>query len=290
MDTSIVTLQELLIAQDREDLADLLDRATSRLEPTATYGSHWHSFLTTFVLEVPPDIFVKIRDLSPEDYTLLCSNIKELHPPQEGGYEIESIVLNIQKTSSHDQENKRHLLALAQSWRKRAERMHEFSQLHYTKEQWAEAISAAQECIELSVKALALTITPYFSRDHDFSDNDCRSLIEQAPRRLKAQLPKLLLYVRFWRGLYAIAKYGHNGMQIGPEKLFDQAEADLALLHANACLTVAQNNLDTIVPKRPDEPATEMPVTEHTAEIPADSAPEPALGMAGEILDNEEAP
>lgn len=289
MDTTVATLQELLCAHDREDLANLLVRATSRIEPTTTYGAQWHSFLATFILEVPPDIYIALRTLAADDYDLICQCIKDLYPPQESDVEINGIVLHVQKSlDARESRRRSRLKQLALSWLKRAQRLHEFSQQHYRLHHFAEAISASQECIELSVKALCITILHAYPKQHDITDTEARNLVMHAPHLIKDSVPKLFLYVRFWRGFYALAKYGHEGLLVGPEKLFGSAEADLAYQHAKDCLTLvlsvvpsaeslhpAQSTLNTLELIQSDDTKIQTAALQHSRATLADTAPEP---------------
>jgi hypothetical protein len=62
-------------------------------------------------------------------------------------------------------------------------------------------------------------------------------VIEKAPKELKDMhnFPRLLLTTKFWSQFYTTAKYGNQKLGIGPEILFKEQEAKLALQHADEC-------------------------------------------------------
>ena len=64
--------------------------------------------------------------------------------------------------------------------------------------------------------------------------------MEDIPEKLKhLDFPKLYLYSKFWLSFYTVAKYGLEKIGVGPEKLFEKEEAELALKHADKCYFAA---------------------------------------------------
>ena len=47
--------------------------------------------------------------------------------------------------------------------------------------------------------------------------------------------PSLYLLHKLWSGFYTVAKYGYDKFAIGPGKLFQKDEAELAIKHAEDC-------------------------------------------------------
>jgi HEPN domain-containing protein len=115
----------------------------------------------------------------------------------------------------------------------------------------SEAIQAAQVCVELSVKAVLTILELDFPHSHGWNEKQLREIAEQIEKqrlltRLKEQylnhirLPRLLVLVNFWEQFYIQAKYGIEAGNLAPaQDLFEKAEADLAIAHADECLRQA---------------------------------------------------
>ncbi|MGB9760039.1 MAG: HEPN domain-containing protein, partial [Thermoproteota archaeon] len=105
---------------------------------------------------------------------------------------------------------------------------------------YPESISASQECIELSIKAIFLLLQKEYPKKHEFEEEEFEAILEKVPEKLKyLDFPKLYLYSKFWLSFYTVAKYGLEKIGIGPEKLFEREEAELALKHARRCYYAA---------------------------------------------------
>lgn len=134
------------------------------------------------------------------------------------------------------------------------------NQLHVAKEhlksytRHSEAIEASQECIELSVKSILSMLDIKYPRKHwwDQGKQDFNDIARQIQQRhiqdtLAAQhldhvvrLPRLLFMVNFWAQFYMVAKYGFEvGYLASARDLFGEAEADLAVQHAEECYRAA---------------------------------------------------
>ncbi|RLG61606.1 hypothetical protein DRO02_08870 [archaeon] len=73
-----------------------------------------------------------------------------------------------------------------------------------------------------------------YSKKHGFSDEEFEAILNKIPENLKhLDYHKLYLYSKFWLSFYMVAKYGLEKIGVGPEKLFEKEEAELALKHAN---------------------------------------------------------
>lgn len=115
----------------------------------------------------------------------------------------------------------------------------------------SDAIQAAQVCVELSVKAALTILEITFPRSHGWNEKQLREIAEEIEKRqllarLKEQslnhirLPRLLTLVNFWEQFYIQAKYGIEAGNLAPaQELFEKAEADLAIAHAEECLRQA---------------------------------------------------
>jgi len=127
-------------------------------------------------------------------------------------------------------------LSMAESFLRRAFRKLREAEEHLKAGNYPESISASQECIELSIKAVFLLLVEEYPKRHEFRDEEFEKLLEKIPEKLKyLEYHRLFLISKFWLGLYATAKYGEERLGLGPEKLFKRDEAELALRHAEEC-------------------------------------------------------
>ncbi len=60
----------------------------------------------------------------------------------------------------------------------------------------------------------------------------------------------MFLVTKFWVRFYETAKYGNEKLGVGPEKLFKETEAKLALEHASECHSAAYGIRDLAYGKR----------------------------------------
>jgi len=124
---------------------------------------------------------------------------------------------------------------LNRAWHKLDEAKDHLKRLHYP-----ESISASQECMELSIKAIFLLLQEEYPKRHDFKEEEFERILEKVPESLQyLNLPKIYLFTKFWLNFYTIAKYGFEKLGVGPEKLFGEEEANLALKHAEECRMAA---------------------------------------------------
>lgn len=120
--------------------------------------------------------------------------------------------------------------------------------------QYSEAIQAAQQCIELSVKSILSFFDVTFSPSHGWEQDKKQfaAIAEQIQKKqliekLTAQylnhavnLPRLLFLLNFWAQFYITAKYGFEAEYLAPARdLFKQKEAELAVQHAEECYQAA---------------------------------------------------
>lgn len=122
--------------------------------------------------------------------------------------------------------------------------------------QYSEAIQAAQECVELSVKSILSFLEVTFPPSHGWEQDKKQfaAIAEQIQKRqliekLTAQyidhivnLPRLLFLVNFWAQFYTTAKYGFEAEYLASAKdLFKKEDSDLAIYHAEECYRAASH-------------------------------------------------
>jgi HEPN domain-containing protein len=127
----------------------------------------------------------------------------------------------------------------------------ELSQSFY---RYSEAIEAAQECVELSVKSVLSLPGVEYSLAHEWvSDKKPFAMIarqiqeKQLLKKLEGQylnhavpLPRLLLLLNFWGQFYLASKYGFEAERLASaQDLFKSEEAKLAVQHAEECYRAA---------------------------------------------------
>jgi len=129
---------------------------------------------------------------------------------------------------------------LAESYLKRALNKQIESKNHLEGCRYAESVSASQECIELSIKASFLLLDIEPPKDHKFTQEQFGEVLRRIPAKLTYRdFAKVYLYSMFWSMFYTVAKYGLEKVQVGPDKLFEKEEAELALKHAQRCRDAA---------------------------------------------------
>jgi HEPN domain-containing protein len=115
---------------------------------------------------------------------------------------------------------------------------------------FSEAVQAAQECIELSVKSVLSLLEVKYPPAHQWSpekkpfEEIAQQIVQrQLLEKLAAQhlshnvpLPRLLLLMKFWGHFYLPAKYGFEVEQLASaQDLFRSEDANLAVRHAEEC-------------------------------------------------------
>jgi HEPN domain-containing protein len=117
--------------------------------------------------------------------------------------------------------------------------------------QSSEAIEAAQECVELSVKSILSLLGIKYELKHSWSWEEFKHIAGQIQKeRLLekltegnlgqcSQLPRLLILVNLWGNFYLPAKYGFPEYLASAQDLFKKPEAHLAVEHARECYHAA---------------------------------------------------
>lgn len=111
------------------------------------------------------------------------------------------------------------------------------------KNHYPESISACQECIELSIKAIYHFAAVKFPPEHTFAEESYKRVLENIATcaSKRKNLERLYMISTFWSSTYSLAKYGYQKIGVGPEIIFQKKEAVLALLHAFEVYDQARN-------------------------------------------------
>jgi HEPN domain-containing protein len=122
----------------------------------------------------------------------------------------------------------------------------------------SEAVQAAQECVELSVKSVLSLLGIRYPRAHEWPANgkafadiahqirerELLTRLEEQHLSHTIRLPRLLFLLNFWAQFYLTAKYGFEVEHLAAAReLFDTADARLATEHAEESLRAAQTVL-----------------------------------------------
>jgi HEPN domain-containing protein len=99
---------------------------------------------------------------------------------------------------------------LLESYLRRALNKLDEAKYHLDKNNYPESISASQEVIELSVKAIFLLHGEEYSRKHKFKEEEFSKLLKIAPK----DVTRVFLLSEFWSKFYTIAKYGYETLGI----------------------------------------------------------------------------
>ena len=118
----------------------------------------------------------------------------------------------------------------------------------------SEAIEAAQECVELSVKSVLSLLRVEYPPAHEWAPDkksfaaiarqiEERQLLEKLASQClnhSIPLPRLLLLMNFWGQFYLASKYGFEAEHLSSaQDLFKPEEAKLAVQHAEECYRAA---------------------------------------------------
>jgi len=118
----------------------------------------------------------------------------------------------------------------------------------------SEAIEAAQECVELSVKLVLSLLHVEYPLAHEWAHDkkpfatiarqiEARQLLDKLTSQHlnhTVPLPRLLLLMNFWGQFYLVSKYGFEVEFLSSaQDLFMPEEAKLAVQHAEECYRAA---------------------------------------------------
>jgi HEPN domain-containing protein len=137
----------------------------------------------------------------------------------------------------------------AESWLRRASHKLEEAEVQLNqKYNYSESVSASQECIELSIKAIFSIAGVEFTKEHKIKEEEFKNLLDKIPQNLNNiyNYPRIYLLSEFWSNFYITAKYGLEKLKIGSDKIFKKEEADLALKHARECYNASRAFYDKL--------------------------------------------
>lgn len=92
---------------------------------------------------------------------------------------------------------------------------------------WATVVREAQECVELYLKGSLRLVAVEPARTHDVAEV-MRLEAERFPGWFRAEIDRLATISTEMAGDRGIAFYGDERQHLGPQDLFDQADADRA--------------------------------------------------------------
>lgn len=238
MDEVIFELIRSLKKANRSDLVSLIKSSRYEIADTTQYGSYFNAYLSAFSICAPVDQYRKLIELTKDDRDLILECVEDIFPKSED-LEIGFVDFKILQNEKKLGENR----SLAESWLERSWNKLDEGKSLVEKIRYDEAISAFQECIELSIKAIFLFSTDGYPKSHEFKDKEFKEILDKIPKALKhVEYHKLYLYSRFWSNFYTMAKYGLDTFGVGAKKLFGKDEAELAKNHAEKCYN-ASNQL-----------------------------------------------
>ena len=99
---SLTAVRKILRHRNSKKLVALLSGAYIEFDVSSTYGSYWHSRLTTAVVYAPLSDHDRLKALPQEDRTRILDAIVEVWPPQDNDMEITSLNFRIHPDSLTD--------------------------------------------------------------------------------------------------------------------------------------------------------------------------------------------
>ena len=135
----------------------------------------------------------------------------------------------------------------AEGWIEKAGNQLRAAEDHLQSFRYSEAIEAAQECVELSVKSMLSLLEIEYELKHKWDWEEFTDIAKQIERRqilekaaeenlyYCSRLPRLLLLANLWGDFYLPAKYGFAQYLAPAKDLFEKQEAELAVEHAGEC-------------------------------------------------------
>ena len=101
-DNDIEKIREILHYLGRVDLYELLSQSKSKVQFSSSYGSKFHSILSTFEIYSSIENTEKLRKLSKEEHDLILSTVKEVYPVRDSSPEIIDIAYCISSSIEND--------------------------------------------------------------------------------------------------------------------------------------------------------------------------------------------
>jgi len=113
------------------------------------------------------------------------------------------------------------------------------------------SITQCQQCIKISAKSIFKLMGVNPPQEHDISlDHDQTKglLNSEFPEYFGRQekIPRVIFLTQFWHDFYETSKYGKEELNIPPNTLFTNEDAERAYKNAKECYTVADALKQTI--------------------------------------------
>lgn len=114
------------------------------------------------------------------------------------------------------------------------------------------SISASQEVTEFSIKAVLILMLGRYPKTHEFADEKIKKLMQETSELMLEHYPlcpfnkRVFILPMFWSKFYQTVKYGDDILGTS-DSLFGRKEAELALSHAEECLSNANMMNNTVL-------------------------------------------
>ena len=96
---SLDGVRRILRHRSSYHLANLLSRSYLRFDESTTYGSYWHSVLTTAEIYSPISDYDRLSELTQDEQEAILNAILELWPAGPGEMEITGVVFRLDPLS-----------------------------------------------------------------------------------------------------------------------------------------------------------------------------------------------
>jgi len=130
---------------------------------------------------------------------------------------------------------------------------------HHRRKRYADAILAAQEALKLNAEVIILATIGEYLKDDMIDDRkfraELRRVLDHIPPAIDPEpVVKALFVARFWEPFHTMVRYGMEGLQMAPPRLFGEKEAQLALDHLSEVFTCGldflEQKLAALLPER----------------------------------------
>lgn len=130
----------------------------------------------------------------------------------------------------------------AEDFIKRAERcLEEARRSQY--DEYAISIERASECIELSLKAVILSVGKSYLKEHDIGE-DLLRFRDKFSGKFKEEIPLFAFWSKITTTLYNYAKYGYEHADAPARVLFDENDARVWIGHAEKVFSVSREYVE----------------------------------------------
>ena len=105
-----------------------------------------------------------------------------------------------------------------------------------------------QMCIEMSVKSMFKLVGDNFDYSHgiSFSSGHTKNFYYNIPSGFgrHEDIVRSIFLTQFWESFYELAKYGAPELNVGPQTIFNESDAERALNDAKFCVNLAEDMLE----------------------------------------------